>query len=306
VDFFAGFYMTMPPLVCLCLQATALPNVRKEWIPPIIRGDKIVSFAVTEPDTGSDVSAIRTTATRDGDSYILNGEKTSITLGHESDVCMVFAKTDSRAGGKGITCFLVPLDQPGISRYLIPHSGWRPMTASSIIFDNVRIPAEYRCGEEGQGFRIFAASGADFMRPALSILAVALAQTSLDDAVSYTLQRTAFGKPIAKFEGVSFKIAEHETRLEAARLLCYRTFYLHDQGQPHTKESAMCKWWCPVVAFDSVHDAILIHGHVGYSEEYPLEQRLRDIMGFEFADGTAQIMKKIIAREIMGRDAAPH
>ncbi len=304
-DLFAGFYMMLPSVAYLCLQFTH-DDVRNEWLPRFINGDKIVAFAITEPDAGSDAAAITTRAEQQGDSYVLNGEKTSISMGYECDAAVLFAKTDTSVRASGVTCFLVPMDLPGISRSLLPHSGWKQMTAASIKFEDVRVPVAYRSGEEGKGFYIFAGSGTDFLRPALGIMALAQAQTSLDEAVVYALQRSAFGKPIANFEGVSFKIAEHATRIEAARLLCYRTFYLHDQGQRHTMESAMCKWWCPVVAFDAIHDAILVHGHIGYSEEHPLEQRLRDIIGFEFADGTAQIMKIIIARQKMGRDAVPY
>ncbi|MDO8472499.1 MAG: acyl-CoA dehydrogenase family protein [Dehalococcoidia bacterium] len=305
VDLFAGFYMMMPTAAFLCLKATS-PAVRSEWLPGFMGGDKVVSFAITEPGAGSDAGSIEMKAVREGDHYVLNGEKTSISLGYESDASILFARTGPGQKAKGVTCFLVPLDLPGVSRSLLNHTGWKPMTAASIVFEDVRIPEDYRAGEEGGGFRIFAASGADFLRPSLSLMALAQAQTSLDEAVAYALQRKAFGRPIARFEGVSFKIAEHATRIEAARLLCYRTFYLRDQGQAHTRESAMCKWLCPVVAFEAVHDAILIHGHAGYSEDLPLEQRLRDIMGFEFADGTAQIMKIIIAREMMGRESLPY
>ncbi|MDP3955165.1 MAG: acyl-CoA dehydrogenase family protein, partial [bacterium] len=278
-DLFAAYYMMLPPVVYLCLQFTSA-DMRNEWLPRFIKGDKIGAFAITEPDTGSDAAAITTRAERQGDCYVLNGEKTSISMGYECDAAVVFVKTDPSAKAKGVTCLLVPMDLPGISRSLLPLSGWKPMTEASIKFEDVRVPVAYRSGEEGKGFYIFAGSGTDFARPALGIAALAQAQTSLDEAVAYALQRHAFGKPIANFQGVSFKIAEHATRIEAARLLCYRTFYLRDQGQRHIKESAMCKWWCPVVAFDAIHDAILIHGHIGYSEEHPLEQRLRDIMGF--------------------------
>lgn len=302
-DLFAGFYMCLPPVAYLCLQSTS-DETRDEWLPSFVSGEKICGFAITEPDAGSDAAAITTRAERRGDSYILNGEKTSISMGYECDAAVLFAKTDPAAGSKGVTCLLVPMDLPGISRSLLPHSGWKQMTAGSIKFEDVKVPVAYRSGEEGKGFRVFAGSGTDFLRPTLSLQALALAQTSLDEAIAYALQRHAFGKPIANFQGVSFKIAEHATKIEAARLLCYRTFYLHDQGQRHTRESAMCKWWCPVVAFEAIHDAILIHGHAGYSEEYPLEQRLRDVMGFEFADGTSQIMKMVIARDMMGRAAA--
>jgi cyclohexanecarboxyl-CoA dehydrogenase len=137
-------------------------------------------------------------------------------------------------------------------------------------------------------------------------MALGIAQASLEEAMSYALERTAFGQPIARFEGVSFKIAEEATLIEAARLLCYRALYLMDQGLSHVKEAAMCKWWCPVVAVDAVHQALLIHGHVGYSEEYPLEQQLRDAIGLEYTDGTAQIMKIVIARELMGKVAIPY
>ncbi|MFC1919545.1 acyl-CoA dehydrogenase family protein [Chloroflexota bacterium] len=305
VDFFAGLHMLMVPLTSICIMFGS-ELVKQDWLHQIIKGDKVVCFAISEPEAGSDAAAIQGTATFNDDQYIINGEKTSITLGYEGDAGVVFVKTNSKAGAKGVTCFLVPFDLPGVTRYLIKHSGWKPATAASVIFDDARIPTEYRLGDEGKGFGIFTGSAAAFMRPGLGILAISMAEASLDEAISYVKQRCAFGKPLAKFEGVSFKIAEHATRIEAARLLCYNTFHLHDQNQPHTKESAMCKWWCPVVAFDAVHDAILLHGHVGYSEEYHLEQRLRDILGFEFADGTAQIMKIIIARELMGKDAVPY
>ena len=132
------------------------------------------------------------------------------------------------------------------------------------------------------------------------------AQSSVEDAISYAKERTAFGRPIANFEGVSFKIAEAATEIEAARWLCYRTLWLGDQGIPHSKESAMCKWFCPEVAVRAIHNALLLHGHLGYSADFPLEQRLRDVIGMEMGDGTAQIMKIIISREIIGREFLPY
>ena len=132
------------------------------------------------------------------------------------------------------------------------------------------------------------------------------AETSLNEAIAYSKQRTAFVQPIARYEGVSFKIAEHATRIEAAKLLCFRTFWLADQGVTHTKEAVMCKWFCPVVAREAIHDALLIHGHVAYSEEHPIEQRLRDAIGYELADGTADIMKLIVAQVLIGKEARPY
>jgi cyclohexanecarboxyl-CoA dehydrogenase len=300
-----GAMIILPPLSLLCLEQ-AQEGIRQEWIPAMVKGEKIGCFAVTEPDAGSDAAAIRTTAVRDGDYYILNGEKAPISMGFHADVAILFAKTDPDAGAKGVTCFWLPLDMEGVSKSLIVHTGMKTAACSSIFLENVRIHKKYRVGEEGKGFYIFAASGTDYLRVCLALTALSIAEATLEQTMKYVSQRHAFGKPIVKFEGVSSKIAEHATLIEAAKLLCYRTFHLKNQGLPHTKESAMCKWWCPEVAFNAVHDCILLHGHIGYSEEYPLEQRLRDTLGYEFADGTSQIMKIIVARELMGRIAVPY
>jgi cyclohexanecarboxyl-CoA dehydrogenase len=305
VDFALGLLPAGPGLAYLCLEQ-ALEEVREEWLPPLIKGEKRCCLAVSEPDCGSDAAAMKATAIRDGDHYILKGEKTPISVAWNADAAIVFAKTDPAAGARGVTCFCVPLDLPGISKNLISHTGWKSYGVASLFFDEVRLPCRYLVGEEGKGFYIFAAGGADYLRVCLALAALAIAQTSLDETIEYALQRTAFSQPISRFEGVSFKIAEHATLIEAARLLCYRTLCLKDQGLKHTKESAMCKWWCPQVAFNAIHDCVLLHGHIGYSDEYPLELRLRDALGFEFADGTAQIMKIVIAREIMGRAAVPY
>ncbi len=294
-----------PGVAYLCLQQSS-EEVREEWLPQIVAGEKVGCFAVTEPDAGSDAAAMRMTAIRDGDYYVLNGEKTCISFGGEADAAIMFAKTDPKQRAKGVTCFWVPLHLPGIIKSPILHTGFKPV-AASIIMDAVHLPDKYRVGDEGKGFYIFAGGGgADYLRPCLGLVALGQAQASLEEAMNYALQRTAFGQPIARFEGVSFKIAEHATLIEAGRMLCYRTLSLKDQGLVHTKESAMCKWWCPEVAFNAIHDSLRIHGHIGYSEEYPLEQRLRDVMGLEFADGTAEIMKLIIARELMGRTVLPY
>ena len=305
VDFFAGMTLVYSGVAYSCLKQ-GREEVREKWLPAIVKGEKAACFAVTEPDAGSDASAMQLTAIKDGDSYVLNGEKTSISFGMDADAAVLFAKTDPKEKAKGVSCFWVPLDLLGISKTAIPHTGWKPIHSASIIIDEARLPAEYLVGEEGKGFYIFAGGGADFLRPSLGLVCLGIAQAAMEETMAYVVQRTAFGQPIAKFEGVSFKIAEHATLIEAARLLCYQTLSLKDQGLPHTKESAMCKWWCPVVAFDAIHDCLLLHGHLGYSEDYPLEQRLRDVLGFEFADGTAQIMKIIIARELMGDVAKPY
>ena len=305
VDPWTGNVIILAPLSFLCLQQ-AQQEIKDEWIPMLVQGEKLGCFGVTEPEAGSDVSGMRTTARRDGDHYVINGEKAPISMGMDADAIILFAKTDLDAGARGVTCFWLPMDMEGISRSLVEHTGMKPAACASIFFDDVRIHEKYRVGEEGKGFYIFAASGADYLRVCLSLTGLGVAEATLEQTIEYVSQRKAFGRPVAKFEGVSFKIAEHYTYIEAAKLICYKALYLKDQGLPHSKESAMCKWWCPEVAFNAIHDCILLHGHIGYSEEYPLEQRLRDTMGLEFADGTAQIMKIVVAREIMGKVAVPY
>ena len=304
VDLALATRVTHGQVAFLWLQHSS-EELRQEWIPQIVAGEKSLCYGGTEPDFGSDAAGTKTRATKDGDSYIISGEKTCISNGMQADISVVLANADPAAGARGLSCFLVPLDLPGVNRSHLPHSGFKPTTDASLIYDDVRIPASYRLGEEGKGFSLIFREF-NFTRVLLSLMPLGAAQTSLEEAMDYAKQRIAFGRPIAKFEGISFKIAEHATLIEAARLLCYRTLYLRDQGLPHVKEAAMVKWFSPMVAFNAVHDAILIHGHIGYSEEHPLEQRLRDVMGFEYADGTAEIMKIIIARELMGREFQPY
>jgi cyclohexanecarboxyl-CoA dehydrogenase len=222
-----------------------------------------------------------------------------------ADSAMLTAKTDPTAGYRGITFFLVPFDLPGITRTRFSDMGWHNATRASIFLDNVHLPADHCLSEPGKGF--YALVGQfNVLRVYLAMAVLGAAQASLEETINYAKQRTAFGQPIAKFEGVSFKIAEHATYIEAARLLCYRALWLADQGIQPIKEAAMCKWLCPVVAVNAIHDCLLIHGHVAYSEDYPIEQRLRDAIGFEMADGTAQIMKLIIAQQLIGREARPY
>lgn len=275
-------------------------EVRQEWLPLMATGNKLCCFASTEPHCGSDAAAIKTRAVRDGESYIITGEKTSVGVGMQADVMFLTAKTDLEAGARGVTCFLMPLDLPGITRSPLTYMGCIPWGTASIIMDEVRIPAKYRLGEEGEGF-YKVMSGFDLTRILAALMAIGLAESSFDEAVAYAKQRTAFGQPLAKFEGISFKLAEDATMIEAARLLCYQALQLRDKGIPHRKETAMAKWFSASSAVHVVHDALLTFGQVGYSDKYPIEQRLRDVIGLEMGDGTAEIMKTIIAREVFGK-----
>jgi cyclohexanecarboxyl-CoA dehydrogenase len=281
------------------------PSQRKDWLPKIAGGEKLVGIALTEPSCGSDAVAMKMTAFRDGDDYVLNGEKSSISLVNCATDFYLFAKTDPRAGARGVSCFLVPLDTSGITKSFFHDMGCRPIGRGALVLKNVRLPASFLVGQEGRGFHLVMGSF-DYTKVLIGLMCLGVAQTALEEAIDYARERTAFGKPIASFEGVSFPVAEHATRIEAARLLCYKALWLRDQGQPHTKEASMCKWWVPRICTDAIQDALLINGHLGYSDEYPLEQRFRDVLAYQLADGTAQIQKIIISREILGREFLPY
>ena len=279
--------------------------VRKEWLTGMACGETIVAIAVTEPRGGSDAAGMLTRAIQDGDDYILRGEKSGISMVMAADGVLVFAKTDPSAGAHGVSTFLVPTNFPGVSRTPLRDMGERAIQRGSLFLDDVRVPKDYLIGEEGRGF-YQVMNGFDFSRIIIALLCIGAAAQSLDETIAYVRTREAFGRPLAKFEGVSFPIAEHATMLEAARWLCYRGLWLRDQGLPHAKEAAMAKWWGPKVAVDAIHDCLLLHGHYGYTQDLPLEQRLRDVIGLEIGDGTAQVSKIVIARELLGREFLPY
>lgn len=280
-------------------------TLQQKWLPGMARGDHITAIALTEPRGGSDAAAMQMRAKRHGDEYILSGEKSGISMLMPADAVVVFAKTDPDAGARGVSAFLVPTDLPGINRTPLRDMGERAIQRGSLALDDVHVPREYLIGEEGQGFYLVM-NAFDYSRVIIALMCIGAAEQSLDETIEYVKQREAFGRPLAKFEGVSFPIAEHATLLEAARWLCYRTLWLRDQGLPHSKEAAMVKWWGPKVAVDAIHDCLLLHGHYGYTQDLPLEQRLRDVIGLEIGDGTAQVSKIVIARELFGREFLPY
>jgi cyclohexanecarboxyl-CoA dehydrogenase len=280
-------------------------QAKKDWLGPIIAGKKVPALCVTEPHAGTDASAMHSRAIRKGDRYILSGEKSGITLMMSSDMGIVFAKTNPEAGARGISAFVVPTDLPGITRQSYEDIGGKCLKRGSMFMDEVEVPDEYLLGKEGEGFKIVM-RGFDFSRVILALICIGAAEITLEETIKYTKERHAFNMPLAKFEGVSFPIAEHCSIIEAVRCLCYRSLWLRDQGLPHTAEAAMCKWMAPRYAVNAIRDCLLLHGHYGYTQEFPIEQRLRDIMGIEIADGTAQVSKIVITREIFGREFLPY
>jgi cyclohexanecarboxyl-CoA dehydrogenase len=281
------------------------PRVRQEWLAPLVAGQVFVAFGLTEPGTGSDATAITTTAVAEGDGYRLSGEKTSVTMLANAQAMIVAARTLRDGEPAGVSTFLVPLDLPGVHTSRVADTGWKPLGRGILHLDGVRVPADALLGPEGSAFRTVL-GGFDFTRPLLALTGIGCAQSALDETAEYVCQRQAFGSPLARFEGVSFPLAEHLTTLEAARLLCYSALWKRSAGERHTAEAAMTKWYGPLMASRAVKDCLLLHGNYGYSEEFSLEQRLRDVMAVEIADGTAQIQKIIIARERYGADFVPY
>jgi cyclohexanecarboxyl-CoA dehydrogenase len=299
-DYNVTLFVQLCMIAADILGGHASKAVQEEWLPAMASGDKLVAFCLTEPGVGSDAAALVTSAARDGDEYVISGEKASITFAGMADAAIVFARMGGK-GARGIGALLVPLDAPGVSRRVYRSAGERLSQRGSITFDAVRVPAENRLGDESGGF-IQAMTSFDYNRAVIALCCVGAAQQSLDETIEYAKQRHTFGKPIAKHEGVSFQISEHLTMLAAARLLAYQCLALRDRGLPHTKEAAMAKWLGPKAAAEAIHACIILHGWTGYDQDLPFEQRLRDVIGLEIGDGTPEIMKAIIARETFGRE----
>lgn len=297
-DFNVSYVNLLTSLCGQIVAGHARADVASEWLPAVVAGRKLIAIALTEPSAGSDAARLRLKATRDGSHFVLNGEKTSISMATQADVAVVFARTGEEAdGARGISAFLVPMDLPGISRTAFDDIGTRPVGRGSIFFDNVRVPDAYMLGDEGQGF-VQVMQGFDYSRALIGLQCMGVVRASLDETWKYIHEREAFGKPIGEFQGVSFPLAEAETYYEACRALCLRTLWLKDQGLPHTSEAAMCKWWAPKLACEIIHQCLLTHGHGGYGSDYAFGQRYRDVMGLQIGDGTANIMKMIIARQM--------
>lgn len=280
------------------------PEVARPWLARLTRGEALLAIALTEPRGGSDAANLRLRVERVDGHYVLNGEKASISAADQADAAVVFGRSGTAASGaRGVTALLVPMDLPGITRNRYDCHGQRAIGRGSLFFENVRVPAGHLLGREGEGF-VQVMQGFDYSRALIGLQVLAVARAALDETWAHAAQREAFGKPLSAFQGVSHPLAEGETQVEAARLLCLQTLWLKDRQLPHGAQAAMCKWWAPKLAYDVVHQCLLTFGHGGYDRGV-MEQRLRDVLGFQIGDGTAQIMKTIIARTRAGREAVP-
>jgi acyl-CoA dehydrogenase len=272
--------------------------VRDRWLPAVARGEAMAAFAMTESEAGSDVGGLTTRATRDGDRYVLNGNKTFISNAGIADFYTVFATTDPPRGSKGISCFLVPASTPGF-RFVRPLEISTPHPLGEIAFENCRVPAESRLGEEGGGLRLGLAT-LDRLRPTVGAAACGMAQRALDEALSHAAARRQFGRPLAEFELIQEKLARMATDLTAARLLVYRAAWERDHGRERTTlEAAMAKAFATEAAQRIVDDAVQILGGRGVLADHPVDRLYRAVRALRIYEGTTEIQHLIIAGELL-------
>jgi alkylation response protein AidB-like acyl-CoA dehydrogenase len=272
---------------------------KSRWLAPLARGEKLGAWALTEPNAGSDAAGTRTTAVRDGDHWVLNGTKTFITHGKSADVLVIMAATDRLKGAKGISAFIVERGTPGLRAGRKEDKlGMRASETTEVILDQCRVPSDQLLGEVGMGF-IGALQVLDAGRIGIAALSVGLAQGAFDCSRTYASSRKQFGQPIASFQAIQWKLADMATRIEAARLLTYRAAFLKDRQQRTTLESAMAKLYSSEVAVRAAEDAVQIHGGYGFVKDYPAEKFFRDVKLTTIGEGTSEIQRLVIARQLL-------
>ncbi|HEX7083445.1 MAG TPA: acyl-CoA dehydrogenase family protein [Gaiellaceae bacterium] len=271
---------------------------KARWLPPLLEAPILCSFGLSEPEAGSDVAKLKTTAERRGDEYVLNGSKTFITNAGYASWTVVFAKTDPSKGHRGISAFVVPMDTPGVHvEKHLDKMGQRATDTSAFALADVVVPAANRLGEEGQGFKI-AMQTLDFTRPGTAIGAVGVAQAAFELAMEYAKERVTFDVPIAMHQGVNFMIADMATEIEAARLLTWQAAWMLDRGERATLYSSFAKRFAADTAMKVTTDAVQVFGGYGYMKEYPVEKLMRDAKLFQIYEGTSQIQRLVIAKEL--------
>jgi butyryl-CoA dehydrogenase len=284
--------------VCSIAMMYANDAQKEQWLRPLAQGQMLGAFALTEPHTGSDASALRTTAVREGDEYVLNGTKQFITSGKYGDVAIVMAVTDKAAGKRGISAFWVPTSNPGyIVAGLEQKMGQHSSDTAQILLENCRIPAQNLIGEEGQGYKI-ALSGLEGGRIGIASQSVGMARAAFDAALAYARDRQTFGKPIFEHQSVQFKLAEMATKIEAARQLIRHAASMKDAGLTCLKEAAMAKLFASEMAERVVSSAMQVFGGYGYVSDFPVERIYRDVRVCQIYEGTSDIQKILIARAL--------
>jgi len=273
-------------------------EVKKKYLTMLTEEPKLASFCLTEPDAGSDVSGMRTTAVRKGDKYVINGSKCFITNGGYADWYTVYAKTDKDAGHRGISAFVVPKDDTVTVDKKEDKLGQRASNTATITFNETEVPAENLLGEENHGFKL-AMQTLDFTRPGVAGLAVGIARAAFEFASEYSKERVQFGVPIAMHQAVAFMIADMATKVEAGRLLTWKSAVLLDQGQRNTLVASHAKRFAADSAMEITIDAVQVYGGYGFIKEYPVEKLMRDAKIMQLYEGTSQIQRLVIAREVL-------
>ncbi|MFL9864089.1 acyl-CoA dehydrogenase family protein [Paraburkholderia fungorum] len=282
--------------VCSILLTYGNDAQKRDWLTPLARGEMLGAFCLTEPQAGSDASALRTTAARDGDGYVLNGVKQFITSGKNGNVAIVMAVTDKAAGKRGISAFIVPTDTKGyIVARVEEKLGQHSSDTAQIIFEDCRVPAANLIGAEGEGYRI-ALSGLEGGRIGIAAQSVGMARAAFEAALGYAKERESFGQPLFSHQAVQFRLADMATQLEAARQLIWHAASLKDAGQPCLTEAAMAKLFASEAAERICSAALQIHGGYGYLSDFPVERIYRDVRVCQIYEGTSDIQKILIAR----------
>lgn len=298
-------FITIHNMATWMIASWASEDVRDEWCPALAAGEKLASYCLTEPNAGSDAASLKTSARRDGDDYVLNGSKAFISGAGSTDVLVLMARTGVD-GPKGISCFLIPADLPGISFGRNEDKmGWKSQPTRQVILENVRVPARYRLGEEGEGFAI-AMRGLDGGRINIASCSLGAAQAALDQALGYVQERKQFGQEIAAFQNTQFKLADMATHLVAARQMVRLAAWKLDQK--HADRSTFCamaKRMATDLCFDICNEALQLHGGYGYIREYPLERYVRDARVHQILEGTNEIMRVIVARRLLNGAPLP-
>ncbi|EGR0314816.1 acyl-CoA dehydrogenase [Vibrio parahaemolyticus] len=297
-------FMTIHNMVSWMVASFATEDVRAKYCPKLVTGEWLGSYCLTEPNAGSDAASLTTTASKKGDTYVLNGGKAFISGAGETDVLVVMART-GEAGAKGVSAFVVPAQADGISYgRKEPKMGWNSQPTRAVTFENVVIPASHLLGEEGQGF-IFAMKGLDGGRINIATCSVGTAQQALNQATQYMQERKQFGKSLAQFQALQFKLADMATELVAARQLVRYAASKLDRGDPDaTTYCAMAKRFATDVGFQICDQALQIYGGYGYIKEYPMERYFRDVRVHQILEGTNEIMRLIIARRLLSETSA--
>ena len=286
-------------LVCAPILAFGSEKQKQAYLPDLAGGKKLGCFSLSEPDAGSDPASMRTIALRKNDSYVINGAKAWITNGAEADVMVLIAATDPSKGHHGISAFIIDMDNPGVKIAKLEHKlGIKATSTAQVYFEDCKVPKSAMIGQEGDGFKI-AMTTLDGGRIGVATQAVGIARAAFEEAVRYSKERQAFGRTISSFQGLQFMMADMATRLEASRLLTLQAAVMKDKHMNYSKESAMAKLYAAETAMWVTTKAIQIHGGYGYTVDYPVERHFRDAKITEIYEGTSEIQRIVIAREIL-------